>query len=100
MVFAADRRVGSVRPVDGRFGRRTRACEDAVAEEGCDRSSFKRAEAVSRARGIDISASTIRAVYDSVRRKDAQRGLNDQKEEDMEHTVKSYPVAYFLTPNP
>ena len=46
----------------GRFGRRTRACEDAVAEEGCDRSSFKRAETVSRARGIDISASTIREV--------------------------------------
>ena len=46
----------------GRFGRRTKACEDAVAEEGCDRSSFKRAESVSRARGIDISASTIRNV--------------------------------------
>lgn len=46
----------------GRFGRRTRACEDAVAEEGCDRSSFRRAESVSRARGIDISASTIRNV--------------------------------------
>ena len=35
----------------GRFGRRTRACEDAVAEEGCDRSSFRRAETVSRAEG-------------------------------------------------
>ena len=46
----------------GRFGRRTKACEDAVAEEGCDRSSFRRAESVSRARGIDISASTIRKV--------------------------------------
>ena len=46
----------------GRFGRRTRACEDAVAEEGSDRSSFNRAESVSRARGIDISASTIRKV--------------------------------------
>lgn len=46
----------------GRFGRRTRSCEDAVAEEGCDRSSFRRAEAVARARGIGISASTIRKV--------------------------------------
>lgn len=33
-----------------------------VADEGCDRSSFRRAEAVARARGIDISASKIREV--------------------------------------
>ena len=33
-----------------------------MAEEGADRSSFKRAEAVSRARGIEISASKIREV--------------------------------------
>ena len=46
----------------GRVGRCTRACEEYVAEEGCDRSSFKRAETVSRARGIDISASKIREV--------------------------------------
>ena len=46
----------------GRVGRCTRACEDIVAEEGCDRSSFKRAETVSRARGIDISESKIREV--------------------------------------
>ena len=46
----------------GRVGRCTESCEMAVADEGCDRSSFKRAEAVSRARGIDISASKIREV--------------------------------------
>ena len=46
----------------GRVGRCTRACEDIVAEEGCDRSSFKRAETVSRARGIDVSESKIREV--------------------------------------
>ena len=46
----------------GSVGLCTRACEDAVAEEGADRSSFKRAEAVSRARGIEISASKIREV--------------------------------------
>lgn len=46
----------------GRVGRCTRACEDIVAEEGCDRSSFKRAETVSRSRGIDISESKIREV--------------------------------------
>jgi hypothetical protein len=46
----------------GRVGRCTKACEVIVAEEGCDRSSFRRAETVSRARGIDISASKIREV--------------------------------------
>lgn len=46
----------------GRVGRCTKACEIEVADEGCDRSSFKRAEAVARARGIDISASKIREV--------------------------------------
>ena len=46
----------------GRVGRCTRACEIEVAGEGCDRSSFKRAEAVARSRGIDISASKIREV--------------------------------------
>lgn len=46
----------------GRAGRCTRACEGAVAEEGCERGSFRRAEAVARARGIDISASKIREV--------------------------------------
>ena len=46
----------------GRVGRCTKACENIVAEEGADRSSFKRAEAVSRARGIEISASKIREV--------------------------------------
>lgn len=46
----------------GRVGRCTKACEEIVAEEGCDRSSFKRAETVSRARGIDISSSKIREV--------------------------------------
>ena len=46
----------------GRVGRCTKACELEVADEGSDRSSFKRAEAVARARGIDISASKIREV--------------------------------------
>lgn len=46
----------------GRVGRCTKACEIEVAGEGCDRSSFKRAEAVARSRGIDISASKIREV--------------------------------------
>ena len=46
----------------GSVGRCTKACEEVVAEEGADRSSFKRAESVSRARGIEISASKIREV--------------------------------------
>ena len=46
----------------GRVGRCTKTCEEVLAEEGCDRSSFKRAEAVARARGIDVSASKIREV--------------------------------------
>lgn len=45
-----------------RAGRCTRAHGDTVAEEGCERSSFRRAEAVSRAWRIDISESKIREV--------------------------------------
>ena len=51
----------------GRVGRYTKSCEDIVAEEGCERSAFRRAETVSRARGIDISESKIREVTLSCR---------------------------------
>ena len=46
----------------GRAGRCTAACEEAVAGEGCERGSFRRAEAVARARGVEMSASKIREV--------------------------------------